>query len=310
MEELVVDRGAEAEARRVAILGLGLMGCSLGLALNRSGAALQVTGYDPDPAVLQEARRLGAIGAAAASPAEAVREADLVVLAAPVTAFPSLFHELGPGLSPRAVVSDLGSVKRSVLAAASALPRPSRFIGGHPLAGRERSGPAAADADLFAGRSWAVVPPPGAAVEAVERVLWLVRSVGAVPLVLDAEEHDRIVAAISHLPQLAAYALATAVLESAGDGATEVDKARRLAGTGFRDTTRLAASNPGLWRDLALANRDHLLAGMERLRAQLDRLAEALAAGDGSRLESLFASAREARLRLGEASPSDPARKG
>ncbi|MGE5591422.1 MAG: prephenate dehydrogenase [Bacillota bacterium] len=297
----------------VAIVGLGLMGGSLGMALRERRRARRVLGADADPAALRDAARLGAIDQGGALEA-VVSQADLVVLATPVPVLAGLLRQIGPHLRSTAVVTDLGSVKRPVLDAAAALPRPERFVGGHPLAGREHSGVAAAHGDLFLGRAWAVVPGPSslpgavlsgpAQPQAVETVTCLARTVGADPIVLDADEHDRLAAGISHLPQLAAYALALAVAAGADSGPTGsgapagLDLARRMAGPGLRDTTRLAASPARLWRDLALFNRDHLTDGLRRLQAELAEVSKALEAGDGDALEGLFARARAARLAL------------
>lgn len=305
------DSEAPASARfgTVAVIGVGLMGGSLGMALSRRGLASRVLGCDRDPSSLQAAVRLGAVDEG--SPLEAaVSEADLVVMAVPVPALPRLFGLIGPHLKQGAVVTDLGSVKRPVLEAAQALPHPEQFVGGHPLAGRERAGVAAADGDLFLGRAWAVVPGPSSRPEAVEMVAHLARAVGADPVLLGPDEHDCLAAEISHLPQLAAYALAAAVARGAAaspgaDGSPGtaaagrgMNMARRLAGPGLRDTTRLAASPAGLWRDLALANRDHLVEGLKRLQSELDEVSRALEAGDGEALEGLFRCAQEARLAL------------
>lgn len=288
----------------VAIVGLGLMGGSLGMALRNRGLAERILGCDSDPAALRDAERLGAVDEVQ-SLESAVARAGLVVLAAPVPALSGLFGQMRPHLNPDAVVTDLGSVKRPVLEAAAALGRPERFVGGHPLAGREQSGVAAAHGDLFLGRAWAVVPGPSSRADAVETVTRLARAVGADPIILSADEHDRLAADISHLPQLAAYALALAVAAGAervgatGSGAPGgLDLARRMAGPGLRDTTRLAAGPARLWRDLALLNRDNLADGLQRLQAELAAVTQALEAGDGDALEDLFARARAVRLAL------------
>ena len=296
------DSEAPALARfgTVAIIGVGLMGGSLGMALSRRGLASRVLGCDHDPSSLQAAVRRGAVDEG--RPLEAaVSAADLVVLAVPVPALPRLFGLIGPHLKEGAVVTDLGSVKRPVLEAAQALPHPEQFVGGHPLAGRERAGVAAADGDLFLGRAWAVVPGPSSRPDAMEMVAHLAQAVGADPVLLGPDEHDCLAAEISHLPQLAAYALAAAVARGASGTAAAgrgLNMARRLAGPGLRDTTRLAASAAGLWRDLALANRDHLGEGLKRLQSELAEVSRALEAGDGEALEGLFQQAQAARLAL------------
>ena len=284
---------------RVVIAGVGLMGGSLGMALRLRGLASRVIGCDPDRSALEEALRLGAIDEPAPL-ASAARDADLVVLAAPVPAFPHLLTALAGAVPPEAVLTDLGSVKRPVLNAATVLPRPQRFVGGHPVAGKETAGVQSANPTLFQDHAFAVVPPPGADADAVQRVWALAEALGARPLLLDAEEHDRLVAGVSHLPQVAAYALAAAVWDAVAGPLDSPAAARILAGAGYRDTTRLANSPPELWRDLALANREHLLPSLASLRQHLDAMAQALEAEDGEALEVLFRGGRAGRVALTE----------
>jgi prephenate dehydrogenase len=229
----------------VAIAGLGLIGGSLARALTRAGHP--VIGLDR-PAVLRRARRTRAIRRAARSLPEALATADVLVLAAPPRANIALLREAARRGRPGLVITDVSSVKRPICAEAARL-RLRSFVGGHPLAGTERSGFEASSASLFQGRSWILTPGPGAR-RAAGVVASLVRAVGARPVRLAPADHDRAVAFLSHLPQLVSWALMDAVgADPAGA------RHRRLAGPGFRDMTRLARSPRGLWRQILAQNR-------------------------------------------------------
>jgi prephenate dehydrogenase len=297
---------------RVAILGLGLMGGSLGLALRavggasgaalkgrrtngalkggRAGVARVVAGYDAAPGVAERARARGAVDVACASVAEAVAGADLVVLAAPVLALRDLLRAIAPHLAPSAVVTDLGSTKAEVVGwAAESLPDPSCFVGGHPMAGSEWSGIEAADVDLYRACVWCLTPTPHTAPAALARVTALVKRIGARPLLLDAAAHDAAVAAISHLPLVAAAALTLAAA-----GRPEWPLARRLAAGGFRDTTRVASGDPHMARDICLTNTQPLVECLDAYLAALHDLRERIAAREPT-VESVFAAAKGAR---------------
>lgn len=298
-----VGQGSQSQAHPavagpVAVLGTGLVGGSLLRALLAyTGARLQA--WDPDPQVRDELRVSLPAGAGRLVVADGLPEslagASLIVLAAPVPALVTLGGQVAqlarsrPGWFARAaVVTDVGSVKAPLLAglsrefAASGL----TFIGGHPMAGSEQGGFAGARADLFQGCTWLVCPPEAerapSILAAVQVVTTLARGVGAARVVtLTAPEHDRLVAAISHLPQVAAYALTATSTGLVGEDIA-------LAGPGFRDTTRLAVSDPALWAGIALANRAELLVALHRLREELDRVIEALMSGDGGRVAEVF----------------------
>jgi len=235
-------------ARRptVAVAGLGLIGGSLAKALTRAG--YRVIGVDTPPRT-RAARRAGAIAGSAASVAAAAREADVLVLAAPPAANLRLLAEAARAAPPALVITDVSSVKRPIAAAARRL-RLARFVGGHPMAGRERSGFAASSADLFRGAPWILTPSAVAARRIVARI---VRDVGARPVVVPEAAHDRAMAYLSHLPQVVAWALAAA---ARGDPVTA--RLLRLAGPGFRDMTRLAASPRTLWREVLAQNADEV----------------------------------------------------
>ncbi len=196
--------------RRVAILGLGMMGGSLGLALRAGALADEIVGYDAAPAHAAEAVARGLVAAVYPMPQAAVADADLIVLAVPVGATLPLLQAIASAVAPDAIVTDVGSVKAAVVAwAAATLPLPGRFVGGHPMAGSERSGPGAADATLYRGARWPLTPPPATEPAALARVQALVVALGAEPLLLPPDEHDRLVAGASHLPLLAATPLAS-----------------------------------------------------------------------------------------------------
>lgn len=282
---------------RVAVLGLGLMGGSLGLALRRAGLAASVAGYDVAPDTTERARARGAIDVACASPGEAVAGADLVVLATPVLAEKELLAAVASVLAPTSVVTDLGSTKRQVAEwARELLPDPLRFVGGHPMAGSEHSGVEAASADLFRNAVWCLTPTPRTNTTALSLVSDLARSLGAAPLLLDAAEHDDLVAGASHLPLVAAAAL---VRVATGSG--EWERMGKLAAGGFRDSTRIASGDTRMARDICLTNRGALVRWLDRYIGELSGLRDVLSASNGgSASESdmiarWFAEAQQAR---------------
>jgi len=278
---------AAHEFRCVAIVGLGLIGGSLALALRRLPDPPRIVATSADSADLERALADGIVDSAAADPASAVGEADLVVYATPVSVTLELLASTRSRIRDGAVVTDVGSVKRSVVSRARAVGLGARFVGGHPLAGSHRSGFAAARADLYDGARVWLTPPEGGRTQdgeetrALEHVAALWRSVGAEPAVIGAEEHDRLMAWASHLPQLAASALATAL---ARGGIAPAD-----LGPGGADTTRIAASPPSLWADILRHNADYLRRPLESLQGALAHFAAALERGDREALERLLA---------------------
>ena len=284
----------------VAIVGVGLMGGSLGLAL-RAHADAPVIGVDPDPEALRVALAVGAITEAAPSVEEAAGRADAVVLAAPVPLIPDLAERALRSAGPDCVVTDMGSTKAGVMAAMPPAVR-ERFIGGHPVCGGERPGVAFARQELFRGATWFLTPAPEARSDLFQRLHALVASVGARPVAIDAGVHDRLMALVSHLP----HVLAGALVNQAAATAPEGREALRSAGPSFVDLTRVAGSNPPLWADILLANAGPLL---EELRAYSERLAEveaALERGDRDWLLGFVAHAGEARGRLRRAEDRAP----
>jgi prephenate dehydrogenase len=261
---------------RVLIVGVGLIGGSWALALRRAGFAGPVLGFD-EPSAEGAVRALCAVDDFAGRPPVAAdaHDGDLVLVAAPVGAIVRLIGDLLPLLPEGVVVSDTGSTKRAICAAA-ATAGGAPFVGGHPMAGSERSGPGAARADLFDGAAYFLVGPPG---EPRDRVAETARALGARPVVTDAAAHDRLVARASHLPQLVSTALAASL-----DGAGELPPRT----PGLASMTRLAASPWAVWADILTTNRDEISAPLDRMLEALAELREALAAGDDEALRAVF----------------------
>lgn len=277
--------------RRLAIVGTGLIGGSFAAALKQAGLVGEIVGLGRRRETLEQARALHLIDVIADSPAQ-ISGADVVLLAMPVAQMQSVLADIAPHLGEHTIVTDAGSTKTDVIAAArSALgAKFSRFVPGHPIAGAESSGPQAARADLFHGRNVVLCPVVETDPVAVDRVAELWQGAGAQVVRMDAARHDRIFAAVSHLPHLAAFALVDDLA-----GRAEADDFFRFAASGFRDFTRIAASHPEMWRDIALANREALLEELVAYRAKLDEIAAALENGDAQALETIFSRASQAR---------------
>ncbi len=273
---------------RVGLVGVGLIGGSIGLAVRRRWPAVLRVGVDRNE-VLERAVARHAIDVGA-DDLGMLKEVDLVVLAAPVAQILAVLQELPAWVAGETVVTDTGSTKRAIVAAARGLPPRLRFVGGHPLAGAARSGVDAARADLFDGRSWLLVPVPETPADAAARLERFVRGLGAEPVSIDAERHDQCLAAVSHLPQLAASALMHVVGEAVGDAGLA------LSGPGLEDTTRLASSPPAVWLDICRTNADHLGAALDALIAVLVELRGDLERGE--RIEQVLASANAWKRRL------------
>lgn len=276
---------------RVAILGVGMIGGSFGKALLERGLAGDVVGYDPKDGVLSKACVLGAVTEAAETVAAAVHGCDLVVLAAPVLAAQKLLEELAPHLSPGAIVTDVCSTKtRITRRAAEVLPLNVSFVGGHPMAGSDKAGVEALDANLFENAVYVLC---GSRSKALEAMIKLVRGLGALPVIFSPARHDSLVAAVSHLPHLAAAALVQAAFRPEDN-----DELLILAASGFADTTRVALGSPEMWRDICLSNREHLFLMLERLQAELNALKIFISEGEGEKLLTYFQKSREDRLQL------------
>jgi prephenate dehydrogenase len=281
---------------RMTIAGVGLIGGSLGAAVRAAGLAGEVVGFGRSEANLRLALERGLVDRVARDPAAAAGGADAIVLAAPVGACAPLAAAFRPHAGAGTLLTDVGSVKGTVVEELeSAWAGVGPVVGAHPIAGSEASGAAAARADLFRGRRCILTPTPATERGALARVRALWEGVGAGVEEMPPSVHDELLARVSHLPHLVAYALAAAVGEQASGGRRALD----YAGSGFRDTTRIAASPPELWRDIALANAPALGAALAEFRAALDRLERLVAARDAAGLEAALAAARAVRRRLG-----------
>jgi len=269
---------------------VGLIGGSLALAARKAGLVETVAGVDADPGHRDMALATGMVDRVAGELPADLPRADLVVLAVPVTEILSLLPEVARHVKDGCLVTDVGSVKGPILAAGDAVFADGRFVAGHPIAGQERSGPAAARPDLFDGANWIATPSPLTSRRAVERVSALWRGVGSTIVTMEAGWHDEVFAAVSHLPHLAAYALMDAVL-----GMPQGDERLKFAAGGLRDFTRVAASHPLMWRDIFLMNRDPILRVLAAYREALAGLEAAIRDGDGDTLSARLAGARAAR---------------
>ena len=279
-------------SRTVAVVGTGLIGGSVGLALRDADPKLRVVGFDPDGAAARHALARGAVTSLAPSGAAAAAEADVLVMAPPVDRIPELCRDLARHVPPGAVVTDVGSAKEEVVRHGVDC-FGSRFVGGHPMAGSERHGIQAADAALFRDAWWILTPTDETSSAAYGAVTELVGLTGARPVALGPEVHDALVARLSHVPQLAASALVDSV------SATEDREALLgLAGAGFRDVTRIAASDPGLWVPIVRANTRSVLKGLRGLEARLEEVAAMIEHARWDQLHDFLAAARRSRLEL------------
>jgi prephenate dehydrogenase len=272
---------------KLAVVGVGLIGGSFALALKQARAVSQVVGVGRNAANLKLALERGIIDSIAPDAASAARGADLVLLATPVAQFPSIFSSLKDS---KALLTDGGSTKRDVIAAArEALGKGvARFVPAHPIAGAEKSGAAAASAELFRGRRVVLTPLPENSSSDVERVEAAWKTAGANVSRMRADEHDAVLATVSHLPHLLAFALVHDVAQRKNS-----EQLFSFAAGGFRDFTRIASSHPEMWRDICVANRDLLLAEVKRFSSKLEEIKQLL--DHPAELEKLFAEARAAR---------------
>jgi len=276
---------------KVAILGVGLIGGSIGLAA-RARAGAEVCGYDPDERVRARALELGAIDTEAADVAGAVAGADVVFVAAPVGALADTARLALAAAPADCVVSDVGSTKR-MLADAGA---DERFVGGHPLAGAETAGVEHARAELFDGATWYLTPAGGSTAGVLyERLHRLLSSFGAQPAAIDADTHDRLMACVSHLPHVLANVLVT---QAAGMLGEEEPQRLPAVGPSFRDATRVAGANSAIWTDIYISNRDALIAGLDEFAAQLQQVRASLASADAPAVTAWNERARAAREAL------------
>ena len=277
---------------KLSVIGLGLIGGSFARALRAAGAVSEVVACGRHPDTLARAIELGVADRVTTDPVDAVRDADVVVLGVPLSAMRDLMTKIAPALPAHAIVTDVGSTKQSVIADATAslgeaLPR---FVPGHPIAGTERSGVEASFAELFQERRVILTPTEATDPAATETIASLWREAGATVTQMTAAHHDRVLALTSHLPHVLAFALVDRLSQM-----QEQDEIFAYAAGGFRDFTRIASSDPVVWRDICLNNRSALLDALQAYRDELDELTQALRNQDAAALETLFARAKKAR---------------
>jgi prephenate dehydrogenase len=272
--------------RRLSILGVGLLGGSLGLAVRSLATGCQITGYTHNRRTGEQALQANAVDRFVEDPAAAIREADLVVLCTPVSLFPSLLEQIAPHLAPGVIVTDVASTKASIVAAAQRLLPPHvPFVGSHPMAGSEKRGIEFARADLFQNALCILTPTSLTNAAALAQVESFWRRLGMRTTKLSADDHDRLIAQISHVP----HAVAAALVSIASDAALP------LAGKGFVDTTRIASGDASLWRDILLDNANNVRAGLRQLRTVLDELDQQLDCKDGDAIQKWLENAAQRR---------------
>jgi prephenate dehydrogenase len=278
---------------RVAVIGVGLIGGSIGLAASEHLNGAEVTGFDREPDVLARARDVGALDVTAGSVAEALEGAAACFLCAPVGALPALLEEALAAAPDDCVVTDVGSTKRGIAAATS----DERFIGGHPVAGSESSGVEQARADLFQGAAWYLTPGEASSGVLYERLHGVIVALGAHPVAIDAETHDRILATVSHLP----HVIANVLVSQAARAVSSEGEALPRVGPSFRDTTRVAGASSSIWTDIYMANGEAIAAEIDTCVEGLSSVANSLRAGDAAAVERWNDEARESRRKLLEA---------
>jgi prephenate dehydrogenase len=287
------------ELRTVAVVGAGLVGGSIARAAVEAGVP-RVVLTDGSPVVRERARELGLGHEVVSSAEEAVEGADLVVIATPSDVVPRIVESIASCISSQAIITDVASLKSRVVPEVEQLllaldANPARFVGGHPMAGSERSGPDAADGTLFQAATWVLTPTEATDDQALQRLSSFLKRLGARVLALAPDRHDTLVAVVSHLPQVAASCLADVAADAV---ATSGQAVLAVAGGGFRDTTRIAASDPDLWLGILDGNREAVLSALGAYRARLDELADALEQGDRGALRALLDRAAVARRQL------------
>ncbi|HLD09522.1 MAG TPA: prephenate dehydrogenase/arogenate dehydrogenase family protein, partial [Methylophilaceae bacterium] len=278
--------------KKLVIFGVGLIGGSVALALQRAKAVPHIVGVGRSGGGLQAALDLGVINAVETDPAKALANADMVMIAAPVAQTPSILKAIAPHLNPNTIITDAGSTKSDVIQHALAIlgKNAAQFVPGHPIAGAEKSGVTAARADLFDNKNVVLTPTENTNLQALEAVRKLWESAGAHVCTMSASSHDGIFAAVSHLPHLLAFALVDEIA-SRPNAAQLFD----FAAGGFRDFTRIAGSSPEMWRDISLANRESLLSEISAYQDELVKLKSLLENHDGAGLQALFERASHAR---------------
>jgi cyclohexadieny/prephenate dehydrogenase len=284
---------------RVALIGIGLVGSSLARVLRRDKLADEIVACARRPETLAAAERLGLADRVTDDPADAVKGADLVVIGTPLSAYAEIGRRIGPALKPHAIVTDVGSVKEAAIRdVAPSLPAGVNFVPGHPVAGTEHSGPEAGFAELFRDRWCILTPLPDGDAGALDKVTRLWQSAGMKVATMDAAHHDMVLAITSHLPHLIAYTIVGTATDLEDTLKSEVIK---FSAGGFRDFTRIAASDPVMWRDVFLNNREAVLEMLQRFTEDLTALQRAIRWGEGDKLEDLFTRTRTIRRSIIEA---------
>lgn len=279
--------------QNVAILGLGLMGGSIALDLKKRKLAARVTGYNRSAPSRRSAIKRKACDLVSADPIEAVRDADLVILATPVRSIPSLMKQIAKHLKSGSTVTDVGSTKERIVSEIKKiLPKNVSFVGGHPIAGTEKTGMVSAQEGLFEGRWWIFTPTGVADKKPAAKLRQWAQALGAKPVLMSPKEHDEILAAISHLPHMLAYGLVHAAM------GLQKGRALKLSGSSFRDVTRIAASSAQMWTDIGLDNHRAILRMIERHEKILRQLKTLLAQRDAKGLEKFFEAAAKVRRKL------------
>lgn len=282
--------------KRVAIIGFGLIGSSLARAVKANGLAESIAACDANEDARATITRLSLADMVTGDAAEAVADADLVVIAAPLGTYAEIAARIAPALKPGAIVSDVGSVKTPVVRdLPGMLPKHAILVPGHPIAGTENSGPGSGFETLFEGRWFIMTPPPGTDPAAVDKVAALWRACGSQIETMDAQHHDKVLGITSHLPHLIAYTIVGTAANLEEDAQSEVIK---FSASGFRDFTRIAASDPTMWRDVFLNNREAVLEMLQRFTEDLTALQRAIRRGEGDTLFDLFSKTREIRRRI------------
>jgi len=284
---------------RVAIIGPGLIGSSLARVLRRDGLAGEIVASSRRQTTLDKVMELKLADQVTDDPAEAARRADLVVIATPLSAYAEIGLRIAPVMAPGTIVTDVGSVKAAVIRdLAPLLPQGIHFVPGHPIAGTEHSGPESGFAELFDGRWCILTPAAGTDDKAVERIKAMWQSAGMKVVTMDAEHHDKVLAITSHLPHLIAYTIVGTATDLEETLKSEVIN---FSASGFRDFTRIAASDPVMWRDVFLANREAVLEMLQRFNEDLTALQRAIRWGEGDKLEERFTRTRAIRRSIIEA---------
>ena len=288
---MILTTGKKHLFKRVAIIGVGLIGGSLGLAINSRGLAGEVLGIGRSENTLELAAECGAINSSSTKP-DAVAGADLIVLATPVGATVEVLRAVVPYITPGTLLTDVGSTKTGVIKGIrEILPEHSFFIGGHPMAGSERAGISGADPYLFENAFYMITPDENSRDEDLRRLRELVEGIGAKPVIMFPVKHDLSVAAVSHLPHLLAASLVNFLFDL-----PEGEEISPLAAGGFRDTTRIAAGDPVMWRDIFLSNREAILGLLEKFRTNINNLSQAIDSADGEEIYRLLDRARKLKL--------------